>query len=61
MGILEKIQVEYVLVIDCLHKKKNNQKCFTSHKVFNLPTSMCTHPISMLNSCDIMLPGALRG
>ena len=35
VGLFEKFQVEYVLLIYCLYKKKNNQKCFTSHKVFN--------------------------
>ena len=34
MGIFERFQVEYVLLIYCLHKKENNQMCFTSHKVF---------------------------
>ena len=37
MGIFEKFQVEYVLLIYCLYKKKNNLKYFfTSHKVFKL-------------------------
>ena len=32
-----------------------------THTSFNLPTSMCTHPIYMLNLCDIYVTGGLAG
>ena len=50
VGIYDKFQVEYVLVIYCLHKKKNNQKCLISDLSMLTLDNLLTRSSSLFHS-----------